>query len=102
MKQTKTLDLAQLALLATLVVLLAFVPYIGYIRIPILAIQATTIHIPVIIGSILLGPKAGGILGGIFGLTSLINNQLVSLGCHNILSQTAWLKNSRSVFFHSY
>ncbi len=74
MKQTKTLDLAQLALLATLVVLLAFVPYIGYIRIPILAIQATTIHIPVIIGSILLGPKAGGILGGIFGLTSLINN----------------------------
>ena len=74
MKQTKTLDRAQLALLATLIVLLAFVPYIGYIRIPILAIQATTIHIPVIIGSILLGPKAGGILGGVFGLTSLINN----------------------------
>ena len=74
MKQTKTLEMAQLALLATLVVLLAFVPYIGYIRIPILAIQATTIHIPVIIGSILLGPKAGAVLGGIFGLTSLINN----------------------------
>ena len=40
MKQTKTLDLAQLALLATLVVILAFVPYIGHIRIPILAIKA--------------------------------------------------------------
>lgn len=74
MKQTKTLELAQVALLSALIVLLAFVPYIGYIRIPILAIQATTIHIPVIIGSILLGPKCGAFLGGMFGLTSLINN----------------------------
>lgn len=74
MKRTKTLELAQMALLATLVVVLAFVPYVGYIRIPVLAIQATTIHIPVIIGSILLGPKCGAILGGLFGLTSLINN----------------------------
>ncbi len=74
MKQTKTLELAQTALLSALIVLLAFVPYIGYIRLPILAIQATTIHIPVIIGSITLGPKQGAVLGGLFGLTSLINN----------------------------
>ncbi len=74
MKRTKTLELTQLSLLAALVVLLAFVPYIGYIRIPVLAIQATTIHIPVIVGSIVLGPKAGAFLGGLFGLTSLINN----------------------------
>jgi uncharacterized membrane protein len=74
MKRTKTLELAQMALLATLVVVLSFVPYVGYIRIPVLAIQATTIHIPVIIGSILLGPKCGAMLGGLFGLTSLINN----------------------------
>lgn len=74
MKKIKTLTIAQVALLTALIVLLAFVPYIGYIRIPVLAIQATTIHIPVIVGSILLGPKAGGFLGFIFGLTSLINN----------------------------
>ena len=42
MKQTKTLELAQTALLSALIVLLAFVPYIGYIKLPILAIQATT------------------------------------------------------------
>ena len=54
MKQTKTLELAQTALLSALIVLLAFVPYIGYIKLPILAIQATTIHIPVIIGSVVL------------------------------------------------
>ena len=67
-------DSAQTALLSALIVLLAFVPYIGYIKLPILAIQATTIHIPVIIGSVVLGPKKGAFLGGLFGLTSLINN----------------------------
>lgn len=74
MKNSKTLSMVQLALFAALIVMLAFVPYIGYIRIPVLAIQATTIHIPVIVGSILLGPKAGAFLGAVFGLTSLINN----------------------------
>lgn len=74
MKQTKTLSLVQLALLTALILILAFVPYVGYIPIPGLPIQATTIHIPVIVGSILLGPVKGGFLGFIFGLTSLINN----------------------------
>lgn len=74
MKHSKTLGMVQLALLTALVAMLAFVPYIGYIKIPILAIQATTVHIPVIVGSILLGPKKGAFLGFVFGLTSLINN----------------------------
>lgn len=74
MKKTTTLEIVQTALFAALVAVLAFVPYVGYIRIPVLAIQATTVHIPVIVGSIALGPKRGAILGGIFGLTSLINN----------------------------
>lgn len=74
MKQTKTLSMVQLALLTALTAMLAFVPYIGYIKIPVLAIQATTIHIPVIVGSILLGPGKGAFLGFVFGVTSLINN----------------------------
>lgn len=74
MNKKKSLEMVQLALLSALVVLLSFVPNIGYIKLPILAVQATTVHIPVIVGSIILGPKAGGVLGGIFGLTSLINN----------------------------
>ena len=73
MNHSKTRTLVQLSLLAALIVMLASVPYIGYIRLPVLAMQATTIHIPVIVGSILLGPKCGGILGFVFGLTSLIN-----------------------------
>ncbi len=74
MNHKKTKTMVQLALLTALIVMLAFVPYVGYIRIPVLAIQATTVHIPVIVGSILLGPKCGGFLGFVFGLTSLINN----------------------------
>ncbi len=71
-----TLKMVQAALLTALIFVLAFVPNIGYVRIPILAIQATTVHIPVIIGSIILGPKRGAFLGGCFGLTSLINNTM--------------------------
>lgn len=76
MKNQKVLTLTQNALLTSLVLLLAFVPQIGYIRVPFLAIQATTVHIPVIIGSILLGYKSGAFLGAVFGATSLINNTM--------------------------
>lgn len=45
---------------------------LGYI--PIGAIKATTLHIPVIIISILLGPKEGAILGFMFGFSSILIN----------------------------
>lgn len=59
------------ALMAAIVILLANTP-LGMIQLPI--IKATTVHIPVIIGAILLGPAAGAILGGVFGICSLISN----------------------------
>lgn len=68
----KTLSLVQVALMAALIILMAFTPFLGYI--PLGFTRATIIHVPVIIGSILLGPKKGAALGAIFGLTSLINN----------------------------
>lgn len=68
----KSLDMAQLALFSALILLLAFIPGIGYI--PLGVTRATIIHVPVIIGSIILGPKKGAVLGGIFGITSLISN----------------------------
>lgn len=76
MKKSSTLTIVQTSLFAALIFVLAFVPYVGYIKVPFLAIQATTVHIPVIVASIVLGPKCGGILGGVFGLTSLINNTI--------------------------
>ena len=56
------------AMMAAIVILLANTP-LGMIQLPI--IKATTTHIPVILGAILLGPLAGGILGAVFGLSSM-------------------------------
>ncbi|MCI8423844.1 MAG: ECF transporter S component [Lawsonibacter sp.] len=61
------------AMMAAIVVLLANTP-LGLIPLPI--IKATTTHIPVILGAILLGPLAGGILGGVFGICSMVNNTI--------------------------
>ena len=73
MKQNSSaLGLVQAALFSALIILLAFTPFLGYI--PLGFTRATIIHIPVIIGSILLGPKQGAVLGLVFGLTSLVNN----------------------------
>lgn len=69
---SNTKALAQTALFSALIILMAFTPFLGYI--PLGFTRATIIHIPVIIGSLMLGPKKGAVLGGIFGLTSLINN----------------------------
>ena len=71
-KNTKdTRWLVTTALFAAIVIVLANTP-LGMIQLPI--IKATTVHIPVIIGAILLGPLAGAILGGVFGICSMISN----------------------------
>lgn len=59
------------ALFAAIVLLMAFTP-IGLIDLPV--IKATLLHVPVIIGSVVLGPLKGGALGFLFGLVSLIKN----------------------------
>jgi Predicted membrane protein len=69
-----TKGLTQLALFSALIIIMAFVPFLGYI--PLGFTRATIIHIPVIIGSLMLGAKKGAVLGGVFGLTSLINNSI--------------------------
>lgn len=72
MKNKKTYQMVLTALFTAIIIMMAFVPYIGYINL--VVIKATLIHVPVIIGSIMLGPKRGGFLGFVFGCTSLINN----------------------------
>ena len=75
MKQKKhdTRWMVSVALMAAIVIVLANTP-LGMIQLPI--IKATTVHIPVIIGAILLGPSAGAILGFVFGMCSLLSNTM--------------------------
>ena len=70
MKQKK-LDTRYMATLAMLcgVLLVMGMTGIGFVPLPV--IKATTMHIPVILGAVLLGPKAGAVLGGLFGLCSI-------------------------------
>lgn len=72
-KKTDIRWMVSVALMAAIVIVLANTP-LGMIQLPI--IKATTVHIPVIIGAILLGPSAGAILGFVFGMCSLISNTM--------------------------
>ena len=107
--------MAAVAMFAAIIVVLANTP-LGMI--PLVVTKATTVHIPVILGAILLGPTAGGILGGVFGICSVISNTMtpaltsfafspflsttgvpgamkalwVSVGCHILIGVVAgWL-----------
>lgn len=71
MKNEKTYELVLTTLFTAIIVIMAFTP-LGYI--PLVVINATIIHIPVILGALFLGPKKGAFLGFVFGLTSFINN----------------------------
>ena len=74
MRQQK--DTKRMALLGMLIAVLLVMGMTGIGFIPLPVIKATTTHIPVIIGASLLGPLAGGILGGVFGVCSLISNTI--------------------------
>ena len=71
---TKTVVMVQVALFAALIIIMANTP-LGYI--PLGFMNATLIHIPVILGAVLMGPKQGAFLGFVFGLTSFIRNIMV-------------------------
>lgn len=95
----KTRWMVSVALMAAIVILLANTP-LGMIQLPI--IKATTVHIPVIIGAIVLGPAAGAVLGGVFGMCSLISNTmaptLLSFAFSPFLSTTGLLGSVKAIW----
>ncbi len=66
-------SLTIMAMFSAIILLMAFTPF-GIIDLPL--IKATILHVPVIIGAIILGPKKGAFLGFLFGLTSFIKNNM--------------------------
>ena len=66
-EKKKLIRLVLCALFAALTVVMTFTPYLGYITVGI--IEITTLHVVVILGATILGPKYGAILGGVWGLT---------------------------------
>ncbi|MDO5409067.1 MAG: ECF transporter S component [Lachnospiraceae bacterium] len=68
--KNQTQKMVLTAAFAAIIIVMANVPFLGFIRLGI--ISATTLHIPVIIGAVLLGARSGAFLGFIFGSTSCI------------------------------
>lgn len=64
----RTLMLAQMGVLVAIMLLFHFTG-IGFITLG--PVQMTIMWVPIIIGAITLGPTAGAILGGVFGITVL-------------------------------
>ncbi|MBE7027417.1 MAG: ECF transporter S component [Ruminococcaceae bacterium] len=67
---SKTQNFTRLALILALLIILGFTP-LGFISVPPL-VSITIMHIPVIVGSIILGYTYGGVLGFAFGIISMI------------------------------
>ena len=98
-KKRDTRWMVCVALMAAIVIVLANTP-LGMIQLPV--IKATTVHIPVILGAVLLGPLAGGILGGVFGICSpfmsttglpgVLKALWISVGCRILIGVVSgWL-----------
>jgi uncharacterized membrane protein len=68
-RKKKTKKLILIALFIALEIVMMYTP-LGFL--PIGVLQLTTLHIPVILAGILLGPSAGGIVGFAFGLASVV------------------------------
>ena len=78
MIKKKTLELTEVGVLIALIFLLTFTP-IGMIPLT-GSVSATTVHIPTIIGSILLGPAYGALLGAFMGIASLLRALFMPTG----------------------
>lgn len=72
----KTRTMVMMSAIMAIMMIMTLVPFLGYI--PLGFMNATILHVPVIIGAILFGPKNGAILGFFFGLTSLCKNTILS------------------------
>ena len=86
MRNSKTNELVLTGLFTAIIIIMAFTP-LGYI--PLVVINATIIHIPVILGSLFCGPKKGAFLGFVFGFTSCLKATTRDAGPPPLMSTPA-------------
>lgn len=76
MNKNKSKDVATLAIFLTIMIIIELVSQLVFANF-ILPIKPTITHIPVIIASILYGPRLGAQLGGFMGIMSIIRNSII-------------------------
>lgn len=98
-QKTDTRYMATLAMICGLMIVMGMTG-IGFIPLPV--IKATTMHIPVILGAVLLGRKAGLVLGAVFGLCSIWSNTvtpgLLSFAFSPFMTNEGWIGILKSLW----
>ncbi|MFD0897453.1 ECF transporter S component [Loigolactobacillus binensis] len=69
-QKNKAYHISILAMFIAVIIIQNFIPLFGYI--PLGLLDLTTIHITVIIAAIILGPRDGALVGGVWGLITFI------------------------------
>lgn len=70
LRKNKAYHLSILAMFIAVIIIQNFVPLFGYI--PFGLLDLTTIHVTVVIAAIILGPKNGALIGGVWGLITFV------------------------------
>ena len=73
-KKERIREITILSMFMAIIFVMTFVPYLGFITIG--PLSATIIHIPVLIGAVILGKRSGIVLGLTFGVASLIRGAI--------------------------
>ena len=84
----KQSNIAQIAIFFAIMLVIHLLSSVIFNLFPV-PIKPTIVHIPVIIASILYGPKVGAILGALMGIISLVTNTLVLLPTSYLFSPFA-------------
>ena len=72
---SRTTSITILGMFAAIIALLS-ATFLGFIPVPGLG-SATTLHIPVIVASLMLGPKYGAVVGFMFGVASVVRTTVM-------------------------
>lgn len=78
MKNTRSNQVATIAMFFATMLVIHLVTSVLFNILP-FPIKPTLVHIPVIIASIIYGPRVGSVLGGLMGIISVITNTIVYL-----------------------
>ena len=78
MNRSKASTIATISIFFAIMLLIHFISSMVFNIWPV-PIKPTLVHIPVIVASIVYGPKTGSILGGLMGIISIITNTIVLL-----------------------
>lgn len=78
MNRHKSSDISRVAIFFAIMLVILFISSLVFNLWPV-PIKPTLVHIPVIVASIMYGPRIGTILGGLMGVISVVTNTVVLL-----------------------